>query len=39
MPPELSRIGAWRSGLTVEEKLAFREVAGALLDELGYAAC
>ena len=33
------RAGGWRSGLTVEEKRAFQEVAGALLDGLGYGTC
>jgi len=35
-PPDASRIGVWRTGLTLEEQAAFAAEAGDLLEELGY---
>jgi hypothetical protein len=35
-PPDMSRIGLWRTGFTVEERRAFFAVAGTLLEDLGY---
>jgi hypothetical protein len=36
IPPDVGRIGKWRLGMTENEHRLFREVAGDLLDELGY---
>ena len=35
-PPEPSRVGRWKTELTPEMVAAYEEVAGELLDELGY---
>jgi hypothetical protein len=35
-PPERDRIFAWRRDLSEEDRLAFEEEAGGLLDDLGY---
>jgi hypothetical protein len=35
-PPDMSRVGLWRTGLTGEEQRVFFNVAGALLEDLGY---
>jgi len=35
-PPDMSRVGLWRTGFTVEEQRAFSGVAGTLLEDLGY---
>ena len=35
-PPDMSRVGLWRTGLTVEEQREFFKVAGTLLEDLGY---
>ncbi len=37
-PPDMSRVGLWRSGFTGEEQRQFIEIAGALLEDLGYSA-
>jgi hypothetical protein len=36
MPPDVGRVGKWRLEMTENEHSSFREVAGDLLDELGY---
>jgi hypothetical protein len=36
MPPDVGRIGKWRVEMTENEHRLFREIAGDLLDELGY---
>jgi Sulfotransferase family len=35
-PPAPERIGAWRTEMPADDRAAFEEVAGHLLDELGY---
>lgn len=35
-PPDTSSIGKWRAGLSAEDVAAFEDVAGELLEELGY---
>jgi hypothetical protein len=35
-PPNARRVGRWRTEMTVAERARFEEVAGELLDELGY---
>jgi DNA-binding transcriptional ArsR family regulator len=35
-PPQLNRAGGWRQAMSVQEAKAFRDVAGPLLEELGY---
>jgi hypothetical protein len=35
-PPDMSRVGLWRTGFTVEEQREFFKVAGTLLEDLGY---
>lgn len=35
-PPSSSRVGRWRTEMSTEDREAFEEVAGKLLDELGY---
>jgi len=35
-PPDMSRVGLWRTGFTVDEQRAFLGVAGTLLEDLGY---
>ena len=35
-PPDMSRVGLWRTGFTVEEQREFFAVAGTLLEDLGY---
>lgn len=35
-PPQLNRAGGWRQAMSAEEAKAFQDVAGGLLEELGY---
>ena len=35
-PPDTSRIGVWRTGMSKEEKKVFHDLAGGLLQQMGY---
>jgi hypothetical protein len=35
-PPSTERLGLWKEGMAPEDRVAFEEVAGDLLDDLGY---